>query len=325
MSEKSNKSTKKTTKKVAKKSVKKVTTKAPAKTTKSTKAPVVAVKNEGVKSPTIFGQIKEKTTAVVSRFVTKKDHENFVKLISFQSSSALIYVLLGVLTVLVLKPFYGTVSVYYQTRDFLANDPNQQLLGIKDLYTLDLRWVLLGLFLVSAAFLVIATTKKKDMYEKALRSKESVARWMYIGISSVITISFVSLFVGLNDSAAIKMSAALIIATVVFGIISDKNNANSKNPQWLAFIASLITGALAWASICGATIGTYIFGTENFAWYMYALPAVVLLGFIGFALNQYRYISGKNKDFIKYERNFFTVDLVSKILVFVVLVVALHK
>ena len=129
------------------------------------------MKNEGVKSPTIFGQIKEKTTAIVGRFVGRKDHENFVKLISFQSSIALIYLLLGVLTVLVLKPFYGTVSVYFQTRDFLANDPNQQLLGIKDLYTLDLRWVLLGLLVVSAVFLAIATTKKKDMYEKSLKGK----------------------------------------------------------------------------------------------------------------------------------------------------------
>ena len=324
MSEKSNKSTKKTTKKVTKKQAKKVT-KAPAKVTKSTKAPVVAVKNEGVKSPAIFGQIKEKTSAVFSRFISRKDHENFVKLISFQSSSALIYVLLGALTVLVLKPFYGTVSVYFQTRDFLANDPNQQLLGIKDLYTLDLRWVLLGILLVSAVFLSVATTKKKDMYEKSLKSKESIVRWIYIGISSVTTMTFVSLAVGLNDSAVLKMSAGLILATVVLGMIADKNNANSKNPQWLAYVASLITGVLAWTAICGATIGTYIFGTENFAWYMYVLPAVVLLGFIGFAVNQYRYITGANKDFIKYERNFFTVDLLSKVLVFVVLVVALHK
>ena len=95
--------------------------------------------------------------------------------------------------------------------------------------------------------------------------------------------------------------------------------------MWLAFVVSLFTGAIAWSAILGATLGSYIYSVENFAWYIYAVPAVVLLGFIGFAYNQYRYISGKTKDFIAYEKKFVWLDLTSKVLVFVLLVLALHK
>lgn len=325
MSEKSNKSTKKTTKKTASKPVKKVTTKSATKKTKSTKKPVTAVKNEGVKSPALFGRIKGQASALVARFSPNKDHDNFVKLSSLISSSALIYVLLGVLTGLVIKPFFGTVSVYFQTKDFLADNTNEQLLGIKDLYTIDLRWVLVALLVVSAILLVITSTKKRDMYEKSLKNKGSVPRWIYLGISSVTTMTFVSLFVGLNDLAVLKMSAGLIIATVVLGVISDRQNAGSKKPAWLAYVASLFTGAIAWSAILGATLGSYIYSVENFAWYIYAVPAVVLVGFIGIAYNQYRYISGKTKDFIAYEKRFVWLDLASKVLVFVLLVLALHK
>lgn len=324
MSEKSNKSTKKTTKKTASKSVKKVTTKS-TKKAKVAKKPVVAVSNEGVKSPALFGRIKGQASALVARFSPNKDHDNFVKLNSLISSSALIYVLLGVLSVLVLKPFYGTASVYFQTKDFLADNANEQLLGIKDLYTIDLRWILVGLLVISAILLVITSTKKRDMYEKSLKNKDSAPRWIYLGISSVLTLTFVSLLVGLNDVAVIKMSAGLIIATVALGIISDRQNAGSKKPVWLAFVVSLFTGAIAWSAILGATLGSYIYSVENFAWYIYAVPAVVLLGFIGFAYNQYRYISGKTKDFIAYEKKFVWLDLTSKVLVFVLLVLALHK
>ena len=324
MSEKSNKSTKKTTKKTASKSVKKVTTKS-TKKAKVAKKPVVAVSNEGVKSPALFGRIKGQASAFVARFSPNKDHDNFVKLNSLISSSALIYVLLGVLSVLVLKPFYGTASVYFQTKDFLADNANEQLLGIKDLYTIDLRWILVGLLVISAILLVITSTKKRDMYEKSLKNKDSAPRWIYLGISSVLTLTFVSLLVGLNDVAVIKMSAGLIIATVALGIISDRQNAGSKKPVWLAFVVSLFTGAIAWSAILGATLGSYIYSVENFAWYIYAVPAVVLLGFIGFAYNQYRYISGKTKDFIAYEKKFVWLDLTSKVLVFVLLVLALHK
>ncbi|MEK7625750.1 MAG: hypothetical protein AAB423_00135 [Patescibacteria group bacterium] len=324
MSEKSNKSTKKTTKKTASKSVKKVTTKS-TKKAKVAKKPVVAVSNEGVKSPALFGRIKGQASAFVARFSPNKDHDNFVKLNSLISSSALIYVLLGVLSVLVLKPFYGTVSVYFQTKDFLADNANEQLLGIKDLYTIDLRWILVGLLVISAILLVITSTKKRDMYEKSLKNKDSAPRWIYLGISSVVTLTLVSLLVGLNDLAVIKMSAGLIIATVALGIISDRQNAGSKKPVWLAFVVSLFTGAIAWSAILGATLGSYIYSVENFAWYIYAVPAVVLLGFIGFAYNQYRYISGKTKDFIAYEKKFVWLDLTSKVLVFVLLVLALHK
>ncbi|OGL31352.1 hypothetical protein A3F37_03245 [Candidatus Saccharibacteria bacterium RIFCSPHIGHO2_12_FULL_41_12] len=328
MSEKSNKSTKKTTKKAVKKPAKKVT-KAPAKkattkVTKNTKAPTPAVSNEGAKSPAIFSVIKQKASALASRF-GNKDNEKLVKLNSLVSSSALIYVLLGVLTALVIKPFYGTVSVYYQTKDYLAQNPQQQLLGVKDLFTVDLRWVLVGLLIISAVCYAITATKKRGMYEKSLKNKASAPRWIYLGISSVITLTFVGLLVGLNDLAVLKMSAGLIVATVVLGFISDRNNANSKKSDWLASIASLFTGVVAWVAICGATVGTYILATDNLAWYVYVVSAVVVLGFVGFAVNQYRYVSGKNKDFIYYERNFVRIDLVTKILVYVVLAIALHK
>jgi hypothetical protein len=150
-------------------------------------------------------------------------------------------------------------------------------------------------------------------------------RWIYMGLSSAALLGLVALTFGINEIVTLKVIGLLILLTTVLGWITERETVKGKKPAWFPYTASLAAGLVALLPIIGVVLGAWIFGTAGFAWYVYAAAGVTLLGFIGFAYNKTMVLKQKGEwqTYEFAERNYFAIDLATKSLVSLALIIGL--
>lgn len=243
------------------------------------------------------------------------------------------------LTTVMTSIFFAILTVFFvgsagsqlllnaQARDTFANADSVVLGSASEaLFNLEYKYLLIAMLAVSAVGALLLATKLRARYETTVGAGISGFRWIIMGLTAGLTLQLVSFIGGVQDVMTLKVIAGLIVATVVLGWLSDRENATSKNPKWLAFVASLYTGALAWFPLLGSLMGTTVYGGERFGWHVYALAAVVLAGFTGYALTQYSSIKNKNKyEYTVFEQRYLRIDQITKLLVVVIIFSAFAK
>lgn len=236
-------------------------------------------------------------------------------------TSAIAYVGLAALAILLMGAQSNSLVMEYSTADGVAVETSSQLgQAEKTLFEFEYRYALAVVLAFSAILLILLATNYKKQYEKTVKARISGFRWVYMGLSSAVLLELVSLTFGINNVAVLKMMGLIIILTAIFGWITERETAQAKKPRWFAYIAALVAGAVAWIPIIGVVKGTWLFGLSSFDWYVYAAGAAALLGFIGFAVNQSRVLKGKFSYELG-ERNYFAIDLTSKALVAIILII----
>lgn len=296
-------------KKPAKKTTKKVAAKAPVKK-------AVVTKKEVTKVTTT------KTTRAARAPLTPME-----RLRSINLSAAFTAVVFSILTVIFVAPASAELLLGVQARDAFANLDSVVLGSASEvLVSVEYRYILVAALLVGAVGSLLMATKLRKGYEASVKANVSGLRWLFMGLSAALMLEFVSFMGGVQDAMTLKTIAALILATTLFGWLSDRENAASKNAKWLAFVASVFTGVAAWMPLLGSLIGTSVFSDERFGWHVYALAGVTLAGFIGFALTQLSSIRKKSQfEYTAFEQRYLRIDQVTKFLVVVILISALQK
>lgn len=302
----------------AKKSqVKKPVKKATATAKKSTKK--AAAKKPAVKAAVSPAAATTKATLNKKRVLSPLERLRSMHLIS-----AIFYTIFAVFTAFFVSAAGTQVYLSFQARDTLANTPNVVLTPAAEvLANVQYRYVLMALLLLSALGSLLLATKLRARYEASVNYGVSGMRWILMGVTAAITLQFVSLLSGVQDLMTLKTVAGLIFVTTLLGWLAERENRGARDTKWLAYVASLVTGALAWLPLIGSWIGTSLYGEERFSWYVYALGAVTMAGFIGFALNQYAHLKKANLEYTYLEERYIRIDQLTKIAIVAIIFSAL--
>lgn len=246
---------------------------------------------------------------------------------SIHITSVFTQVFFAILTLFFMSPAGAELLLSHSARDrFVSQDQVVLAPASEVLFNVEYRYILMAILLLGALGSLLLATRLRAGYEKALIFGASGMRWILFGITSALILEFVSFMAGIQDVMTLKTIAGLVIATTLFSWIADRENVNSRNPKWLAYGAGLFTGFVAFLPLIGSLIGTSLYGEERFGWHVYALAGVILLGFIGYALNQYRSIKKKNAlEYTFIEQRYLRIDQILKFVIVLIVFSALAK
>lgn len=305
----------------AKKPAKK-TTKKPARKTTKAAASKKTVANKSVATKKEVVKVTTARSARRSRVLTPLER---VRSIHF--TSVLTQVFFAILALVFMSTAGGQLLLSHTARDIFVDQKSVVLAPASEvLFSIDYRYILVALLSVGAIGSLLLATKLRARYETSVTFGASGMRWILMGISAGLTLELVSFMAGITDVMTLKTIAALVFATTLFGWIADRDNVGARDSKYLAFGASIFTGVMAWMPLVGSLIGTTLYGEERFGWHIYALAAVTLLGFTGFALNQYRSIKKKSSlEYTFIEQRYLRIDQIMKFAVVLILFSALAK
>ncbi len=297
-----------------------------AKTTKkaSTTKSVTTKKTPIKKTPVKTTVVKKETTAkkTVKTPVTPLD-----RIRSVHSSIAAAYLVFTALVIGFVSTAATAITLGLQSRDEFATNADKVVLGPAHevLFNIEPKYFLaLSLLLMALASILLAS-KLRARYEATLVNRTSGFRWIASGLSMAALLTYVNLLAGITDLATLKLSAALLVATSIFAFLADRENAASVRPKWVAYLASIFTGVMAWVPVLSVLLGTYLFGDERFGWHVYAIAAVTLLGSTSIALNQLRQLrAGVRKEYTAIEASYLNIDLLTKFAVVLLTLLALQ-
>jgi hypothetical protein len=283
---------------VKKTAAKRTTTKTATKKVAAKATTKVAAKDAAVKT----------TSTVRSKVLTPLQ-----RLRNMHIVSTLTYTFFAILTAVFVGAAGAQLYLTSQARDVFANSNNVVLAPAGEvLGTLQYRYILIALLVVSALGSLLLATKLRRRYEGNVNAGVSGLRWLLMGVSAAITIEFVSFMAGVQDVMTLKTVAALVFASALFGWMAERDNLNTNDPKWLAFGGRVFTGVLAWLPAVGSLIGTTLLNEERFGWHVYALVAAAMLGSIAFAINQYSHIKKNNLEFPYVEQRYVRIDQLTK-------------
>ena len=249
------------------------------------------------------------------------------KLYKFNIFAAVANIIFAVLSVVFLSRESVSAVLTHATKDELASE-SATVLGTayKTLLTVEVKYVLATIFLLSAVFSLLLATRLRNNYENGVRNSSSLLRWLFMGIILGLVLEFVTLLAQVEDIMTLKLVAGLIITTTVLAWMAERENSGTKK-RYNSFALSIFTGTIAWLPLLGSLIGSAIYGAGNLAWYVYLLSVVVLIGFISICLTQYRQIQQgvTAKGYLQLEGKYLSTDFLIKLAVFVIILVALYK
>ncbi|MGI9028196.1 MAG: hypothetical protein ACR2FM_05165 [Candidatus Saccharimonadales bacterium] len=286
----------------------------------TTKKPAKATKKTNVNNTKIITK-----TTVTSKSKTRDPLTPLDRIRSLHVSSAFANFVFAGLIIGFASTAAVAVTLGLQARDQFASNNNVVLGPASEvLYNIKPEYVLAAALILSGLFSLLLASKLRARYESTLVNRTSGMRWVALGITAGLLITFANLLAGVTDATTLKLSGFLIFMTTMLSFMAERENVSLARPKWLAYSLSLLTGVLAWLPLFGSLIGTSVYGMERFGWHVYAVVAVLLLGFTGFALNQYAHLkSGTRKDYLSVEEKYLRIDMFTKFAVVVIVLLAL--
>ena len=190
---------------------------------------------------------------------------------------------------------------------------------------LELRWAVVGVMATSAVLSLIMLTVYKNRYSAAVKARVNGLRWAEIAITSALMVEVVALLSGINDIFVLKVIAGLVIVTCALGWVSEKRNLQANRTVKSELMISVLTGALPWLLILGYAASTYIHGRVTSPWYVYALYAVLIVGFTGYCLALKGFVYRRFTDYTVLERRQLLIGILTKVAFASILIAALFK
>lgn len=297
--------------------------------TKTTKKPAAKARTSAAKTT----RATKSTKVIKSTKVTKTTKKAKVTVITFDALrklhliKAFVTAALAVVAGFLMNSTSYAASIGYQAKDELISLTAGKTAFVhasQSLFDIQIRWMVIAILVISAASSLLAVTRMKSKYEKAIANKVVPARWISMGIIVALMVEVTALLSGVNDIATLKLLAGLVLITCALGWVTEKRLKQSGRPVWSEFVISLITGALPWLLIGSYAVSTWMYGLIRYPWFVYALFASTLIGFSLFAYNQYKYISGW-KNYLIVERNYLLIGTATQVLFAVILILGLQK
>lgn len=264
---------------------------------------------------------KTSSTKIAGKTAARRILTPIEKIRSINLSLALQSLFFVILTLIFVGPSGGELLLGHSARDLFAN-LDSVVLGTasESLFSLEYRYILIAALLISGVGSALLATKLRKRYEATVKDNVSGFRWVFAGVSAALILNLVSFMAGVTDVMTLKVICGLTFASALFAWLSERENVNSKKPKWLAYGASLYAGILAGFPLVGSLVGTTIYGDERFAWHIYGLSGVLLLGFIAYAWNHFTAIKNKNTiEYTTFEQRYLRIDQFAKFLIVLII------
>lgn len=239
-----------------------------------------------------------------------------------QLASVLAFVILAVLAGWLMKDDSYQLTASYLTKDELARQGDAFLPAIRDVYDLNLRWVLVSILAVSAVVPLLILTKLKNAYGQAIKTKVQTLRWVDGAVTWALLVGFVAFLSGEHSVMTLKLIAVLTAITMLLGWLSERQN---KTGDRVPFILGLFTSLAVLAALPMALVSTYIWGVTNLPWFTYMAAGVAASGLVLWQFNHYNYLRGFRswKNYEVVERNYLIINLATKSIVALALIFGL--
>lgn len=184
--------------------------------------------------------------------------------------------------------------------------------AVSHVYDVEIRWLVVITLALGAILPLLTLTVYKARFTAAIRDRVNLLRWIDVAVISALMVEIIALLSGVNDILTLKLLAGLMAVTSLLGWVSEKRNKQAGRPAWSEFVVSLVTGMLPWILIAGYAVNTWVQGRTHNEWYVYALYAAVMAGFIGYSYTLYRAISRRDTNVATIERNYLIVSILLK-------------
>lgn len=270
----------------------------------------------------------KKVTAKKSAAVVKSQPKQMVtlkKLKKFNLFASATNAIFAILSAVLLSARSVEFYLPYSAKDELAS-LDSTVLGpaYEAIVTVELRYLIAFIFGLSAVFSLLLATAARTKYEEGVAQKVSGLKWIFLGVISALSLEFASIIGGVTDVVTLKLIALMVFAAAMLGWVSEIQSKNS-GKNLATFYIGLVIGAFAWLPLVVGLIATSLNGAQIFEWYVYALAAVLLAGFVGMTKTHYKHLkNGATADeYLQIEGKYLSMDYLLKVAVFVVVFVAL--
>lgn len=173
--------------------------------------------------------------------------------------------------------------------------------------------VALFLLISSIAHFTISLPGVYEWYVKNLKKGINYARWIEYAFSSSVMIVVIGMLVGVYDLSTLLLMFGINAMMILFGMMMEVHNQDTKKTNWLSFYFGCIAGAFPWI-----VIALFLFGSGTGEYkapdFVYWIFFSIFLFFNAFTFNivlQYKEV-GKWKDYTYGEKVYVILSLVAK-------------
>ncbi len=201
------------------------------------------------------------------------------------------------------------------TGTYLKFDASTQHLNpaTKTLFNIQLSWLIVAFFLLSAFFHLLIATVYNQRYDRNLKLGINKARWIEYSLSASIMMVAIGLLVGIYDSSSLLMIFTLTSVMNLMGLVMEVHNQTTQKTNWLSYYIGCWAGVVPWLVVAGyLALGAHM-GSKA-PTFVYWIFVSIFVFFSCFAVNmvlQYKKI-GPWKDYIYGERVYIILSLVAK-------------
>jgi len=307
---------------------KKPTTNAKTKTSKSKSTnKIAAAKTRAAKTT---AKAPEKTTKVV-----KSAKVTIPKLTGASASvmglrrlhmvAAGLFVVLAIAAGVLMGNDSYQLTVGHLAKDALASG-EVLVPATKAVYDIEIRWMVVGLLVLSAVLPVLYVTKLEDRYNAYVRNTRMMPyRWIDLAVTGAVMMQIVALLSGVSDIFTLKALGGLVALSFVLSLIAERQNNTSDKVVWSAYVAGIFSGVLPWLFIAGYAVSSVVFGSVASPWYVYALYGVGVASFTLLMIKQCKAYRRKSaaQNYLAVERNYVVISLLTKVAFAAALIVGL--
>lgn len=245
--------------------------------------------------------------------------------------STVVFTLLAVSAVVFMNNASYQLTLGHLAKDALASGDGTSVLvpANRVLFDFPLKYLVAFIMGISAIYMLLTATRWSGRYDNDLKTNVRPPRWVYLAITTALMVQTIALLSGVNDLLVLKVLGGLIVISKLLDLYAESLNKGAKKPAatGYVFVLSVILGAMPWIVIAASAVGTTVYGLERMAWYVYALYAAGIIASVALAKNLARQLrrSGQWKDYGFVERNYLTIDFLSKTAFAIILIVGLKK
>ncbi len=292
-------------------------------TTKSSKSK--AKPKTSKKPATKSAKSTTKSTAVKVTPKSKTSKVSLNLLYKLNLTSAVLGIVIAVAAVFLMSSARFQLFVGHLTDNAIESTEGTVFVpAIHTIYSLELKWLVALILLVSVVVPLLAATKKRKTYEDSVSKKVVPSRWIDMAIVSALMLEVIAILTGVQDVMVLKLIVGLMIVTNILGWFSEKHQAAKAGTGRGVYVLSLFTGSLPWLIIASYAFSTVVWGMVRSPWYVYALYATTLLAFTGYGLNGLRRLKAQ-QEYTVTERNYQVLSIFAKTAFALVLIVGLAK
>lgn len=182
------------------------------------------------------------------------------------------------------------------------------------LFDLNLAYLIVAFFLLSAAAHLVVATVYKKRYEASLKFGINKVRWIEYALSASTMMVAIALLSGVYDLSSLVMVFGLTAIMNLMGLVMELYNQGREKVSWLAYNVGALAGILPWVVIGIYFWSSNAYGTGEIPTFVYYIYGSIFLFFNCFAANmvlQYKKI-GKWRDYLYGERAYIILSLLAK-------------